>query len=526
MKKIDVVLVAPNSLGSYRFRGKNRENLALGTLGAYLVKNKIPVELVDARLDHLNQKRALVKLKKFQPLVVGLTLMGDEAAVWSRKLTKELKKTMPDVHIVAGSYFPTLDPQKTFKLLPGLDSIVQGEGEETLLELTLKIKKKQNWFDIKGLAYLRNGAIIINPRRKLIAHLDLLPNPIRYAKESKISKISLEGSRGCFARCTFCSIVPHLDPQRSFWRGKSPQRIVEELIELRNQYPKINKYRFVDADFIGSPCTKNIKRVEEFADMVFAAGFSQKNTKFSFETQSKNVVRTPLKVWKKVKRAGLCHIFIGIESGSEKIKRYMRKPSSLEEDIKAINILRELGFSINYGFIMLTPYSTMDDILKNIRILRTLGHAPLDRYFSELILTPGTKSFEMAKEKREIYIERCQGADRYSYVLPNPLENIKRIGRFMEEDGLYRSFLEKVNSLYDRADSLFWEGEIKLAKKLIGQLDKINFEIFMKILKIVQKDQEVFKKQKIKKLFSNIIPNFKSQLLKLENNFMKNSVHY
>lgn len=517
---MDIVLVATNSLGSYRFRGKNRENLALGTLGAYLLKNKIPVELIDARLDHLNQKQVLVKLGRFQPLIVGLTLMGDEAAVWSGKLTKELKKIMPKVHIVAGGYFPTLDPQKAFKLLPGLDSIVQGEGEETLLELTLRIKKRQNWFGVKGVAHLQNGVIIINPRREFIANLDLLPNPIRYVRESEISKVSLEGSRGCFARCAFCSIVPHLDPQRSFWRGKSPQRIVEELIELRNQYPKINKYRFVDADFIGSSCTKNIKRVEEFANMAFAAGFSQKNTKFFFETQSKNVIKVPLGVWRKLKRAGLCHIFIGVESGSEKIKRYMRKPSSLETDMKAINILRRLGFSINYGFIMLTPCSTMDDIFKNVEVLKTLGHASLDRYFSELILTPGTKSFEMAKEKGEIYIEKYQGADRYSYVLPNSLKNIRRIGRFIEEDRLYRPFLEKINSMYDRADSLFWEGEIKLAKKLIGQLDKINLGIFIKILKIVQKNQKVFKKQKIKKLLSNIIPNFKSRLLKLENNFM------
>lgn len=523
---MDVVLVAPNSLGSYRFREKNRENLALGTLGAYLVINKISVELIDARLDHLNQKQVLVKLRRLQPLIVGLTLMGDEAVVWSGKLTKELKKIMPKVHIVAGSYFSTLDPQKAFKLLPGLDSIVQGEGEETLLELTLRVKKRQNWFSVKGVTYLQNGVTIINPRRELIANLDLLPNPIRYARENEISKVSLEGSRGCFARCTFCSIAPHLDPQCSFWRGKNPQRIVEELIELRNQYPKINKYRFVDADFIGSPCTKNIKRVEEFADMAFAAGFSQKNTKIFFETQSKNVIKVPLKVWRKLKRAGVCHIFVGVESGSEKIKRYMRKPSSLETDMEAINILRKLGFSINYGFIMLTPCSTMDDVFKNLEVLKTLGHASLDKYFSELILTPGTESFEMAKKEGKIYIEKHQEADRYSYVLPNSLENIRRIGRFLGENRLYRPFLEKINSMYDQVDSLFWEGEFKLAKKLIGQLDKINLKIFVKILKIVQKNQEVFKKQKIKKLLSNIIPNFKSQLLKLENNFMQNSTCY
>lgn len=515
MREIDVALVAPNTLGSYKFSGKNRENLALGTLGAYLAEREIASELIDARLNHLNQEQVLRELVRLQPLIVGLTLMGDESAVWSETLTKATREEMPRTHIVAGSYFPTLDPRKSFELLPGLDSIVQGEGEETLVELTLRVKHGQDWSNMPGITHNKNKTITINPRRKLIANLDVLPNPIRYARDSEISKVSLEGSRGCFARCAFCSIGPHLDPKRSFWRGKSPYKIVEELVGLRNQYPSINQYRFVDADFIGSD--SNIERMQVLADGILAAGFSQDNARLFLETQSKNALVIPPHVWERFRKAGLYQIFIGIESGSEEIKQHMKKPSDLETDMRALDYLGGFGFNATYGFIMITPWSNMDSISKNVEVLKALGNAGLDKYFSELILTPGTRAFEIVNQESGIYIEKYQGMDHYSFPLPNSLESIRRVGKFMLISPIYRPFLERIASIYTQIDNLLLQGERVVAKDFRRQLDNINLKIFMKIVEIAQENQEVLNDWQIGKVLLDTISDFEPELSLLEN---------
>ena len=517
MKERDVILVAPNTLGSYKFKGKNRENLALGVLGAYLSKEKIPYELIDARLDHLNPQQVLDELVRLQPKVVGLTLMGQESALWSKDLTRLLKEEMPETHIVAGSYFPTLETQKCFTLLPELDSIAQGEGEETLIELVFKIKNKSSWSDTRGIAFRQGHDVVVNPRRQLIKNLDSLPFPSRYAEAEKISKVSLEGSRGCFARCTFCSVGPHTDPYRSVWRGKSSQRIVKELTELRKTYPDIDQFRFVDDDFIG--LGSDIERIKQLVNSLSDAGFSINNSKLFFETQSRNVVSIPSEVWEKFHKVGLYQVFIGIETASDKIKEKMMKPSDIETDIKAVQYLKDLGINTTYSIIMLTPWSDIDDVLKNVEMLKFLGDAGLDKYFSEMILTPGTRAYEMVNNENKIYMEEFEGLGYYSFPLPDSLESIRKVSRFMLETPQYRSFLEEIASIYTQINALQLRGYPELAKQLRKTLDDINLEIFMKVIDSARTNQSILNDPQIENLLLNTIPFFEMKLSSIQNQF-------
>ena len=75
MKEAQVVLIAPNTLGSYKFSGKKRENLALGCLGAYLQQNNVTSELIDARFDNLTQEQVVEEVVRLHPILVGLTFM-------------------------------------------------------------------------------------------------------------------------------------------------------------------------------------------------------------------------------------------------------------------------------------------------------------------------------------------------------------------------------------------------------------------------------------------------------------------
>lgn len=515
MREKEVVIIAPNTPGSYKFGEKQRENLALGCLGASLSQHGISNSLIDARFDNLSPEEVADEIVRLSPSVVGLSFMEQEPAIWSQPLVKRIREGTSGTHVVAGSYFPTLDPDKCRDVLPQIDSIAQGEGEETIVELVLRISNGDDWKSTRGLIVNDNGILVPNPRRNLIANLDDLPEPTRYADARRLSKVSLEGSRGCFSKCTFCSINPHLNPEKSTWRGKSPQRIVAEMSHLRDIYPDIDQFRFVDADFIG--LGKYDERLAEIAKGLIESGFSTSNAKIFIETQSRNVVSIPPQVWDLLHQAGLYQVFLGVETGSEKVKRCIAKSSSLEDDRKAIDYLKQFGINVAYGFIMLNPWTNMEDVLNNVKVLGSLGNAGLDKYFSELILTPGTRAFETISKENGIYIEKVEGVDHYLYPLPDSLENIRRVGHYMLEHPEYRTFLTDIASFYTFLGELSIQGDNPSLADLRTQLDQLNLDIFLKIANISQDSAGVLDNDTISSLLGQLMEKYKPRLSILRN---------
>ena len=103
-------------------------------------------------------------------------------------------------------------------------------------------------------------------------------------------------------------------------------------------YPDVRYYRFVDADFIGSCRDTDIERIKTLALTLTKAGFRrEEGFHFWIESQSRNIVCLPVKVWKTLQQAGTFHVFIGVETGSQRMKKLFRKASSPEIDIEAIS---------------------------------------------------------------------------------------------------------------------------------------------------------------------------------------------
>ena len=155
-----------------------------------------------------------------------------------------------DVHITLGGYYPTLQCENTWVSIPDIDSVVIGEGEFTLLELASALKNKKDWHAIEGIAYQSlDKKIISTPKRKLLIDLDQLPWPKRYLAfdMNEDFEVLIDGSRGCIQNCSFCAIKPFFkSTQTTAWRTRSPENIINEIINIRNNNPKLYKFRFVD----------------------------------------------------------------------------------------------------------------------------------------------------------------------------------------------------------------------------------------------------------------------------------------
>lgn len=135
--------------------------------------------------------------------------------------------------IILGGHFATFNASRLLVCYPLVDFIVCGEGEETFVELIAAIDGYDRLktvprpgsmpdsfgasvaASIPGLAWRRNGQVVINTPRPLIRDLDCLPPPdidILAANISYVNGFTMTGSRGCFGRCGFCSVQSFYSP--------------------------------------------------------------------------------------------------------------------------------------------------------------------------------------------------------------------------------------------------------------------------------------------------------------------------
>lgn len=506
-----IALVNPDNRGSYRSNHLPRENLGIGYLSSYLKQHGFDVQIFDARLARQNYGTTAQEVAYFDPILVGISMISKESENWVEPFGEILKSgnLMRPPYITTGNYYPSLQPENVLESMPSVDSVIQGEGEITLLDLATRIYKKMEWKGTSGLVYKStNGTIVAEERRELVKDLNTLPFPERYADGSQLLELSIEGSRGCFHDCTFCAISPHFkSPAKLKWRGRSPQSIVEEMIILRKKYPGINLYRFVDPDFIGSRA--NISNVFDFARLVKQR---IKGINFFVETRSDNALDLPSDTWIALKEAGLSQVYIGVETGSPKIKQIMSKNSSTDNDEKAIATLNALGINTQYGFMMMTPWTTEEDISLNINSIRRIGFAGLDKFFQEMNLVPGTEAMELVRaDGRNIWPDGNSGY--YSYSLEEPLNILRQIGRTFENPK-YTYFLERLWFLYKDIQRHGQLGVIE-TPTYKSALKELNLNIFLTCYdeaKAVKSGTD----EEVNEIIRRVINNFMSRIKALE----------
>lgn len=464
-----VMLISPNTLGSYRSANVNDENLALGYLAAILENQNYQVKIIDARLSQLSPGSVAAKIKIFQPFFLGISTISEESVPWVRDLGMRLN--FPDYlwHVCMGGYYPSLQPETVLQKLSFVDSVVRGEGELVIVELLEKICLGQNWHDIKNMAFrTSDGLVKINSRRPVISNLDFLPFPKRYAKRNS-TEIVIEGSRGCFGRCSFCAVGPHFKAHRSLtWRGRSPDNIVSEILQLRQTFPDNIRYRFIDPDFFGSASKNHSERILQLAALICD---KIPGIELYVEARVNDVIRKD--VLEELKKAGLKEIYLGIESGSEKILALMNKHASISDAVRATNLLEELGINYQYGHMMVTPWTEHEDVLSSLTLLRTIGRVQFDKLFNELYIIPGTILVEQVGQKCQLFRE--EGTGYYFYESNFLVKNIRAIGVTFEN--VHKTFSEEMWFLYKDVQ-LHEQRHVAGANNIQCQLSNLFIAIF------------------------------------------------
>lgn len=274
----------------------------------------------------------------------------------------------------------------------GADFIIIGEGEITLLELVQAIDKNENNFQqIPGLAFMHNGAVIKTPRRLVMKDLDVLPQPAwdlvditpyrsMWLKSTGYFSLNMVTTRGCPFKCNWCAKPIY----GNRYNARSPEKVVQELIWLKEKF-RFDHIWFCDDIFGLKPGW-----VHAFANLLQQAQLS-----FRFKIQARADLLLQEDTIKDLARAGCHNIWMGAESGSQKVLDAMDKGTTVEQIYQATALLKQHGihpsFFIQFGY----PGETKADIAKTIRMIKDL--LPFEMGISVSYPLPGTPFYERVK---------------------------------------------------------------------------------------------------------------------------------
>ena len=359
MKNVDVLFINPY----WSNLGESIEHLGFGYMAAVLRKHGYSVYIADAPLNGWDNKETIENIKEYSPTIIGVSIPFQEGAADALQLIEMLRPTF-SCHITVGGIYPTFEYQGLLNDYPQIDSIVMGEGEETIVSLIDALKNGTSLSNVDGLAIRSNGRAVTTAKRHLVNDLDSLPFPSRDTLNSVIKKFnfaSLVSSRGCYGRCSFCSVDGFYSSFGPKYRIRSPENVVDEMEMLLKKYG-VHNFMFNDANFIGGS-GRGADRAYEIGREIL-----KRNIKCEFRIQCRaNDVDKEL--FKLLKEAGLSRVYVGIESGSQaQLDRY-KKDITIEENLKALSTLNELGLFAKIGFIMFDRDVTIDDLLCNIQFI-------------------------------------------------------------------------------------------------------------------------------------------------------------
>ena len=272
----------------------------------------------------------------------------------------------------------------------GADYVLLGEGEETLIELMEQLsgRKEARPESILGLAYRVNDEPRRNARRVDISDLDAMPFPawdlvnvekyrLIWMKRHGYFSMNMVTTRGCPFHCNWCA--KPIWGQR--YHSRSPENVATEMKRLKEAYHPDHIW-FAD-DILGL----RPGWLPRFADAVHAQG-----ARILFKCLSRADLLTREGEVEALARAGAQTVWMGAESGSQKILDAMEKGTRIEQIHEAARRLKragiQVGFFLQFGY----PGETRADIEKTIRLVRECD--PDDIGISVSYPLPGTKFFE------------------------------------------------------------------------------------------------------------------------------------
>lgn len=322
-------------------------------------------------------------LFKKKPDVISFYTMANSYE-FSITIAKKVKEILQDVFIVFAGPQATACAKETIKYLDFVDAVALGEGELTIKTLMESIATKK-YFDAPNLCCRKNGEIILNMQYDLVSDLNSIKLDYNFIHGiEKFDSIPIEAGRGCPFSCSFCST-------KLFWkqkyRLKSAVKILEEMDFLYKQYG-IKKFS-LEHDSL----TANRKQIVELCNK-----FIDANRDYTWGCSSRADVLNE-ELIKLLYKAGCRSMFLGIETGSQRMQKEIDKNLDISKVRHIIPLLVQSGISVRCSFIYGFPQETKDDICETLTLIDYLFKNEIyDISLFQLTYLPGTELYNRYKK--------------------------------------------------------------------------------------------------------------------------------
>lgn len=274
-------------------------------------------------------------------------------------LCESIKAAHPDMLVVFGGPQATSTASGTIRRFGCVDLVIRGESEDGWRVLMEELESgRRDWSRIPGCTWRSAGDVIENAPAPLAGDLDLLPVPMFGAFVAGLRQMSVcmvEVGRGCPYGCTFCSTNTFF--KRRF-RMKTPPRILKE-IDAVYKASGIREFDFVHDMF-------SVRR-----DMVVAICEAMGDGFYTWNCSCRTD-RLDVPLLEMMKRSGCRGLYMGIETGSQRMQKETKKALVVTEAVAMIRYALKLGFRVTTSLIVGYPNETKQDLYDTLLLVGEL----------------------------------------------------------------------------------------------------------------------------------------------------------
>ncbi len=421
------------------------------------------IHFIDAMTTRMTDERLAERIAEIKPDIVGTTAITP-AIYTAERVLKIARETAPGALTLLGGVHGTFMYPQVLAEAPWIDAIVRGEGEEIMVAIARAVAEGR-WVEdraqIHGLAFLDGTRVAATPAAPPIRDIDSIVADWSILDWPRYNYIPLgvrvaipNMARGCPFTCTFCS-------QWKFWRDyrvRDPKRVVDEIeglmrdhgvgfFILADEEPTINRKKFV------AFCEELIRR-----DLGILWGINTRVT---------DILRDE-KLLPLYRKAGLIHVSLGTEAAAQLKLDLFNKETTVADNKRAIQLLRQAGIVVEAQFIVGLENETAETLEETYRM--ACDWKPDLANWSMYTPWPFSDLFRELGDKVEVF-----DYEKYNFVTPimkpQAMERGELLDRVMNN---YRRFYTK-KALF----SYPWAGSGARRRYLLGCLKaymKAGFE--------------------------------------------------
>lgn len=429
-------------------------SFGIAYIAQQLISCGYDVEILDIDANRYPKEEVLRRIESSTCDIVGIGSLVT-AYRYLSWLIPEIRRLKPNVKIILGGGIATAIPARCIERF-GVDYVVIGEGEITIIDLLKTLNQGGNILEVDGIAFKDNSGLKFTRPRELMPSLENVPHvnveffPIKKLLKNNNNDFQVHVQRGCPNSCTFCFNCFRVVSNKV--RYRPVENVIDEIESVRYRLPI--KYFYLSGECV----VMNKKWI-----LTFCRELVERRMDIKYRVTSRlDTLDEERLEW--LKKSGCQILSFGLESGSPDILKIMKKNIDLEKAKKILKLAERyiptIEVSIMYGYSGENERTIREttDYCKELGILPTFFFATA---------YPGTKLWEMAveggniKDEEEAMMNLSNIADFSVNLTKMPDAELLRLKRESEYEIMKYYYLRNPSKLVRRVSSAFRQKGIK-----------------------------------------------------------------